>query len=114
MSNFYPEFTEPARDVDTRLGPMSVAACVAERIEELEAIVEKSIKTEDGVPVNVGDYVYTVTRCGIVWQIVRAADGATALKIGDTCEQFWVPLSTCYSTRAAAEAAKEGATKCST
>lgn len=39
MSKLFPEFAnpdEPPRDVQTRLGPMSVPACVADRIDQLE------------------------------------------------------------------------------
>jgi hypothetical protein len=87
----------------------------AERFGELQAIVDSVRKTADGVPVVGGMRVFpkypieppdvdpeSIDEGGIVY--LGIIDSATGdwLVDGDTCE-----IDTCYSTREAAEAAKE-------
>ncbi len=72
--------------------------------ERLRGVVEKLPKTEDGVPVLVGDY---------VWFLDYYADEITKCIVAETSPfpaedwAWWNDLSGCYSTREAAEAARK-------
>lgn len=78
---------------------------VADEIDRLQSIVDKLPKTADGVPIVWGDRVwiwpmgYVIPREMIVWEI--SPDGRLNLSIG----RFGSNQT--YSTREAAEAAKE-------
>ena len=90
----------------------------AARIEALEAIVEKHSRTVDGVPLETALPVFISENLGAFC----AQYGANVLRWNS--DWVWVTdsvgaenkhrIADCYSTRAAAEQAKEGATKCST
>jgi len=67
------------------------ARAVANEVHRLQAIVDKLPKTADGVPVVPGDIAYTTD--GRSMRINTSASGHV--------------ISDCYSTREAAEAAKE-------
>lgn len=85
----------------------------AERITELEAIVAKPPQTADGVPTYVGMEIWWLARSRRAFRkTIRAIhiDGKVNLArwtLWPMQGSFWVPLVRCYSTRAAAEAAKE-------
>lgn len=91
------------------------------RIAELEAIVDKLPKTADGVPVAVGQEVFVIVNDEVI------DDGTQKGGIAGACASWYVnpggnfydamvdwksgyrrPLSDCYSTREAAEQARDG------
>lgn len=71
------------------------------RVAELEAVVAKLPKTKDRVPVVPGDVVYHPNG---QHSHVTDARGVRLYMTGE-----WVGVDTCYSTREAAEAARDAA-----
>ena len=77
-----------------------------DQAEELRAIVDKLPKTADGVPVVLGMNVWWPTDSP---HIVREMGHPHGLVLDtDRSRTYYVPASDCFSTREAAEAAKDG------
>lgn len=74
---------------------------LAEEVKRLRAIVAKLPVTADGVPVGPGELVYTLY--GAEWYVQDATNAARSWRDGDPSG----PINTCYSTREAAEKARE-------
>lgn len=90
------------RGLFTDGGRSRCPACVCKERDELRAIVDKLPKTADGVPVVPGrDFVYwRYDSEGRRWHVLNRL---MVLPVGGGASE---PLSECYSTREAAEAAK--------
>ena len=78
---------------------------------ELEAIVAKLAKTADGVPVvpgmDVWGMVHGFTGPVVARRRVACGNGLAALVDKTPANPHYEPIHRCYSTREAAEAAKE-------
>lgn len=90
--------------------------CIETRIAELEAVVEKLPKTADGVPVVPGADRVWIWSCGTAHRMMlnawTGADQARLLPLDvviGSHEPEYYDWADVYSTRTAAEAAKEGA-----
>ena len=81
----------------------------AQRCDRLQALVDKLAKTADGVPVEIGDEVFFPGSRGpllLAWDLIPRTGGVYGYVGQDGESGFAVSLIDCYSTCAAAEAAK--------